>query len=48
MSLSEEILNLISCPKCDGRMKERGEFVFCATCKKRFPIEDGVPNLLSE
>ncbi|MBU3896757.1 MAG: Trm112 family protein [Nanoarchaeota archaeon] len=46
MSLSEEILDLISCPKCNSRLKERGESVVCIECKKRFPIEDGVPNLL--
>ncbi|MDD5417110.1 MAG: Trm112 family protein [Candidatus Aenigmarchaeota archaeon] len=46
MPLSEEILNLISCPKCNGKMKEKENFVICKECKTKFPIEDGVPNLL--
>jgi len=46
MSLSKELLNLLSCPKCNGKLIDREKFIVCADCKEKFPIEDGVPNLL--
>jgi len=47
MILSEEILDMLSCPKCNGVFIDKENKVICKGCKKEFPIEDGVPNLLA-
>lgn len=47
MALSKELLEILSCPKCDGKLDEKTGIVICKTCNAKFPIEDGVPNLLT-
>lgn len=51
-----ELLDILVCPLCKGELdlqaeEERdGEVVrgrlVCRSCGERFPIEDGIPNLL--
>lgn len=47
MALTKELLDILSCPKCNGKLNERAGKVICKNCSAKFPIEDGVPNLLA-
>lgn len=45
-SRMSEILEMIVCPACHGRLLAEGEAVRCTACGKTYPIEDGIPVLL--
>ena len=46
----QNLLSLLACPKCLGPILYRPaeEALDCQSCLLRFPIEDGIPVLLSE
>jgi len=43
-----EILELIVCPACHGRLELAGRVIRCVECRRSYPIEDGIPVLLLE
>ena len=57
-AMRPDLMDLLACPLCKGELtltviaeaEEGGEIVDgalgCAACDERFPIEDGIPNLL--
>ena len=50
MALPKELLDLVACPKCRGKVVLRPDesgFV-CAVCKLLYPIVDGIPDFLIE
>ncbi len=46
--ISKELLDILACPKCKGQLAwRRDENVLdCTACRLRFPITDGIPELL--
>ncbi|RZN37386.1 MAG: Trm112 family protein [Methanophagales archaeon ANME-1-THS] len=55
--MKRELMDILACPICKGDLElsiteedERGEIVhgslYCKKCDERYPIEDGIPNLL--
>ena len=49
MGISEQLKNVLACPKCKGDVKEEKMFITCSKCKLAYPILDGnVPNMLIE
>ena len=50
MTLNQEILEILVCPKCRGELalteNERG--LACAACALVYPVENGIPVLLIE
>jgi len=55
-AVKKELMDILACPVCKGDLelqveKEEGEEVisgvlYCPKCAERYPIEDGIPNLL--
>jgi uncharacterized protein YbaR (Trm112 family) len=43
-----EVLELIVCPACHGRLSMAEGSIECASCGRRYPLEDGIPVLLVE
>ncbi len=50
MVLSDEILEVLCCPKCKKDLEYRKEknILVCRSCKLVYKIEDGVPIMLVE
>lgn len=52
MPLPPELMEIVVCPKCHGRVEEKatasGPGLVCASCKLVYPIVDGIPNFLVE
>ena len=49
MPVKKELLDLIVCPKCKGRVSLNRMFITCGKCKLAFPVlNDSVPDLLIE
>ena len=48
MALSQELLEILACPKCKGTLvfvsEESG--LLCPHCRLRYPIRDGIPVML--
>ena len=54
--MRKDLMDILACPMCKGELELATEEVegdevirgslFCAKCNERYPIEDGIPNLL--
>ena len=55
--MKKELMDILACPMCKGDLDlsieeadEKGEIVvgslYCGKCGQRYPIDDGIPNLL--
>jgi uncharacterized protein YbaR (Trm112 family) len=48
MPLDPDLLEILRCLKCRGRLRERqtGPGVICEACRLLYPVADGIPNFL--
>ncbi|HOE62254.1 MAG TPA: Trm112 family protein [Candidatus Sumerlaeota bacterium] len=48
--ISKELLEILACPKCKGRLewKKENDALACGSCRLEYPITDGIPELLIE
>lgn len=49
MSLSNELLKILVCPKCKGPLEYRtepSEALLCRTCRLVYTVQDGIPVML--
>jgi uncharacterized protein YbaR (Trm112 family) len=48
MALSEELLNILACPKCKGEiyLNETNDGLICDNCKLLYEIKDDIPIML--
>ncbi len=54
--MRKDLMDILACPMCKSELQltvdeEQGDEVvkgtlFCAECDERYPIDDGIPNLL--
>lgn len=50
MAIDKELLDILSCPKCKGRifLNESEDGLKCRKCNLLYPISDGIPVMLIE
>jgi len=48
--IDEALLDLLGCPACDERppLRQDGNWLVCDACGRRYPIRDGLPEVLVE
>ncbi|MFQ6089163.1 MAG: Trm112 family protein, partial [Candidatus Methanofastidiosia archaeon] len=46
--IDKELLDILACPACKGDIELKGEKLVCLSCKRRYPIRDGIPVMLIE
>ncbi len=48
MSISQELLEILACPKCKGEihLNETQDGLICENCKLLYEIRDGIPVML--
>jgi uncharacterized protein YbaR (Trm112 family) len=48
MTISEELLEILACPKCKGEihLNETKDGLICDPCKLLYEIRDGIPIML--
>jgi uncharacterized protein YbaR (Trm112 family) len=48
MALSQDLLDILACPKCKGELRLTGkqDGLVCEACKLRYPIKDDIPIML--
>lgn len=44
--INDELLKILVCPKCKGKILKEQDFLVCYECKKKFPIKDEIPVML--
>ena len=50
MTISQELLNIMACPKCKGDiyLNEQEDGLICDNCKLLYEIRDDIPVMLIE
>lgn len=50
MAVSQELLDILACPKCKGglRLTPAGDGLVCDGCKLVYPIREDIPIMLIE
>ncbi len=50
MPVKTELLNILACPKCKGkiRLNETSDGLICDSCKLLYEIRDDIPIMLEE
>jgi uncharacterized protein YbaR (Trm112 family) len=48
MPLQPDLLEILRCPKCLGRVTEGQKGLQCDACRLVFPVVDDIPNFLLE
>lgn len=48
LSVPKDLLEILVCPKCKGRIEEKGMFIVCNNCKLAYPVLEDVPDMLIE
>ncbi|MGQ9636901.1 MAG: Trm112 family protein [Thermodesulfobacteriota bacterium] len=48
MTLNQELLEILACPKCKGEifLNQGGDGLICKACRLVFPIRDDIPVML--
>lgn len=48
MALSQDLLEILACPKCKGEvhLNEKQDGLVCETCKLCYPIKEDIPIML--
>ncbi|HEY8368316.1 MAG TPA: Trm112 family protein [Thermodesulfobacteriota bacterium] len=48
MPLDPELLEILACPRCKGRVSlaPAGDGLVCESCRLRYPIVDDIPQML--
>ncbi len=47
-NLDPKLLEILACPACEDRppVELKGEKLYCAKCKRSYPVRDGIPVML--
>ncbi|MBN1612980.1 MAG: Trm112 family protein [Deltaproteobacteria bacterium] len=50
MAISKELLEILACPKCKGKiyLTEKGDGLICDACRLLYEIRDDIPVMLIE
>ncbi|MCK4244296.1 MAG: Trm112 family protein [Candidatus Omnitrophica bacterium] len=46
--MNEELLKILACPKCKGKVIWKEDRIICPKCKKYYPLKEGIPVMLIE
>lgn len=46
--IDKTLLEILACPDCKASVEERGLWLVCKKCGRRYPVKDGVPIMLIE
>jgi uncharacterized protein len=45
-ALPADLLDILVCPVDKAPVRQEGDRLVCTQCGRRYPIEDGIPNML--
>ncbi|MEX1158329.1 MAG: Trm112 family protein [Thermomicrobiales bacterium] len=48
LPIRKELLDILACPVCKTAVRLEDQELVCDTCKRRYPVDDGIPIMLVE
>jgi uncharacterized protein YbaR (Trm112 family) len=48
MTVSNRLIDILICPVCKGRVKEKENSIICLCCGRKYPVKDAIPVMLGE
>ena len=46
--IDPDLLDILACPVCKVKVRLEGDGLVCDDCRRRYPIEDGIPIMLAD
>lgn len=46
--IDQELLDILACPICKSGVALKDNEIVCVSCKRKYPIRDGIPIMLIE
>ena len=46
--MDKELLNILACPACRGKVELKENRLHCKKCARIYPVRDGIPVMLVE
>ena len=46
--INKELLEILACPACKTKVSLDGDKLVCDSCRRRYPVKDGIPVMLVE
>ena len=46
--IDRDLLDVLACPACKGDVQLKDNKIICLKCKRKYPIQDGIPIMLVE
>jgi hypothetical protein len=47
-TLNADLMNILACPVCKVHVSQQNDWIICSKCGRRYPIKDGIPDMLIE
>jgi len=44
--VDKKLLEILACPVCKEPVEEKGDWILCHKCNKRYPVRDNIPIML--
>jgi uncharacterized protein len=44
--INKQLLEILVCPACQGDVELRDERIVCRQCRRRYPIQEGIPIMI--
>lgn len=44
--IEQHLLDVLRCPLGNAKLKEEDNYLVCTSCGLKFPVKDGIPDLL--
>ena len=48
LPIRRELLDILACPVCKAKVHLDKQELVCEGCRRRYPIEDGIPVMLAD
>ena len=50
MTMKKELLDILACPRCKGKLvlKPAGDGLACQACRVVYPVKDDIPVMLAD
>ncbi len=46
--INKSLLDILACPVCKSKVEEKEGELVCASCRRHYPILNGIPVMLKE
>ncbi|MBS3815590.1 MAG: Trm112 family protein [Hadesarchaea archaeon] len=46
--MDSDLLDILACPMCKGDVELKEDKLVCEECGRKYPIENGIPNMLPD